>query len=200
MSERQLQFFDPKAKRYVPALTENADPKHARSIACGRGWRIARSDRELRPTYRGPTYTAASRSSDEVRAEYLKWAIKADLSSITDWNKKANQLRPFYYGAVKCVSPEELFAVEHSEVAEAAENANAKFPLPVTLAFANVAPAGLATMNRTLEKDIDLALAEMTHARHAKEKAQAEYAAAATKFAELVKRFTSGDPTPVQPS
>lgn len=118
MSQQQLQFFDRKTKRYVPALSELAEPEHARSIARGRDWRIVRGDRDLRPVFRRPVSTASNRTVDEVRAEYLRWAIAAGLSCITDWQKKFTQPRPFYYGDVKTVSPEAFFAVEYSEVAE----------------------------------------------------------------------------------
>lgn len=126
---RQLQFFDPVAREYVPTF-ERADGDHARSIANGRAWRICRADRPLKPKLNRRHSTASARTIAEVQTAYLIWARTAGVESVTMYsNHPARNLiedtretrrdgtanTMIFPGPVRYVSDDEHFAVEHIE-------------------------------------------------------------------------------------
>ncbi len=112
-TERQLQLWDSASGRYVPHPEPVTDRDHARSIAKGRAWRIARPDRPLEPRYRPPRCLGSTRTVEEVRREYLNWALDKGIPSITLWKYQTLCYR--FPGVVRRVTPEEYFAVEHVE-------------------------------------------------------------------------------------
>ena len=97
---KQLQFWNPKARAYVPS---DAEPtaENARALSNGRGWRIVLTEPDdallaahfkprplLKPRYsRPPRDTRSARSRETVVAEYLAWAKAAGLKRITLYDR-----------------------------------------------------------------------------------------------------------------
>jgi hypothetical protein len=113
-----LQTYSKKARAYVqtsiavPDLDRLREP--LRESLRGKTWRIARADRPLKvPAYRPHVPTSSGRSIADVQLDYANWAISKGLKSITVYADKPVMLGQ-YWGEVKRIKAEDLFAVEES--------------------------------------------------------------------------------------
>lgn len=140
MSQLQLQFWDPKAREYVPSgYACNVDKPHdieaLKDSARGKGrsWRVCKPERERKnPRIPMPRQSVASaRSIHDVQCDYLEWAQRAGLKRVTAYSAKppANHRRVdswpkkrflgpmLFLGAFDWTTPDAQFAVEESQEA-----------------------------------------------------------------------------------
>lgn len=113
---RQLQFFDAKTRTYAPSAHQgDLSPDNARSVACGRAWRIAAVSRPLKPKYNAPRSTARSRSIADVQGDYLRWAQAKGLARVTAFSDRPPNPRLFA-GEITYVDAAAYFAVTEETV------------------------------------------------------------------------------------
>ncbi len=122
----QLQFWDNAKRVYVPStmapvLRDGNGTTKALSLLADAArlisnqWRIASTERSLKPKYQTPRPTSSSRSSrsiEDVQVAYVTWANAKGLSHITIYKKHAG--KPAFarwYGAKTYITEEEHFAV-----------------------------------------------------------------------------------------
>lgn len=118
---KQLQFFDRKTKRYAPSAHQgDLTPESARMVACGRPWRIADSERPLKPIYCAPIYRASTYTVDAIQARYCNWARSQGLELITafenHWSRAIEDFIRSGAGTVRSVDPKEWLSVTDLEV------------------------------------------------------------------------------------
>lgn len=124
MKTLQLQFFDHAQRAYVPAFplrfcqNENfksveAITDHARST--GKPWRIASTERALKPVFHRTRHNGYSRTVDQVQRDYLDWAMSKGLKHVTAYRQHSGRsvIRGWYY-SMTFITPEEQFAVVES--------------------------------------------------------------------------------------
>lgn len=124
----QLQFWNPQTRAYELSAHQGASglerslrqcieamADHARVAACGRPWRIAKSDRPTKnPRHHAPRRDGSSRTASEVCAQYLVWAKSARLDAVTYWAGKYLNVAPFGISTVNRVKPEDYFTANET--------------------------------------------------------------------------------------
>ena len=147
----QLQFWDSRARAYVPASsceTERGAIERLADIgrAMYKAWRICKADRPLKPTrYVPPRGSATGRTVDDVQRDYLTWAQSRGLQSIhvydrrppVNWSPKTEYRNSrgerftiprcdrLFYGVMVPISFDAQMAVTHTFDAPVCERSSA---------------------------------------------------------------------------
>jgi hypothetical protein len=131
----QLQFWDARKRAYAPAsCCEPIDSKAGRGLADigrasgERSWRVAKSDRPLKPKYTRP-HPNCQRTVADIQADYLRWAQSKGLPVVHAYSEKPPRnvveqttyhrvkavTKPIFTGQIDYMTQADHFAVEESQ-------------------------------------------------------------------------------------
>ena len=117
--DRQLQLWNEGKKTYEHVPYAPLTPDAARLIADGRPWRIAKSNRALKPKYQTPRATAleSRRSRREVQLLYIQWAVDHNVHTISQFAEYPVFAKQFFK-EIKTVNIDNYFAVNEETIDE----------------------------------------------------------------------------------